>query len=241
MQKFLTIFLLILFSMSGCAHVRHGSVKKSLDKVYYSSVSIVNKNNRSFGSGTIIHNGAGEYMTVLTAEHVVDGMKKRGSNDIYVFVPYDGLSRKVTVYRIDKSLDLAILISTIKETSNGPYVKLARNSPNIGDKVYAIGSPLGDRNTVTDGIISNFENKAAKRAKTNGSKKLKKLTDKKEAMHYRLTAPIFFGNSGGGLFNDRSELIGVVVSMQYLRLNFAILAVSGAGFAVSLETIREFM
>jgi len=134
---------------------------------------------------------------------------------------------------------------------DGPYIKIARDSPSIGDTVYAVGSPLGDNHTVTKGIISNFQDKAAQRAKRNRirkntekfrkffKRKLKPLKPyKKDPIKlYRFTAPAFYGNSGGGLFNTKSELIGVVIRIQF----FGRIPVPGAAFVTSLETIREFL
>jgi S1-C subfamily serine protease len=154
------------------------------------------------------------------------------------------------VHSIDHVRDLALLVSVTKETTDGPYSKIARHSPNIGDKVYTIGSPLGDTGTVTDGIISNFQNKAEQRARdyrlmikyrrfrhTKQFKKLFMNSKKYVSTHYRTTTPAFYGNSGGGLFNTDSELVGVIDTIQLFRRN----PVPGAAFAVSLETIREFL
>ena len=229
MKKFLAILLIAVLGLFGCAHVRHGSVNKSIEKIYYSSVSILNEKNVVAGSGTIIVNGVGKYITVVTAAHVIKGLVKRGAKKIHIFSVYDGLYREVMIYKIDNELDLALLISVTKEHKDGPYVNIAHDSPNIGDRVHAIGSPLGDKNTVTDGIISRFEEVS------------EKFPRKRQASHYRFTAPIFFGNSGGGLFNDQSELIGVVVSIQTIGIGFSVIVVPGAAFAVSVESLRDFL
>jgi len=110
-----------MFGISGCAHVRSGSVNKVVDKPYYACVSVVNKFNKTFGAGTIIHNGVGQYMTVLTAAHVIKGMQRKGTKKFYVLVPYDGFRRRVLIHKIDVGKDLALLISTTKEIKDGPY------------------------------------------------------------------------------------------------------------------------
>ncbi len=255
MKKLLLMFLVVMLGISGCVHTRSGSINEVIDKPYYASVSIVNKVNRTFGAGTIIYNGVGRYMTVLTAAHVIKGMQNKGIKKFYVFAPYDGFHRRVLVHKIDVGRDLALLIGTTKETKDGPYIKIARYSPSIGDTVYAVGSPLGDNGTVTKGIVSNFQDKAAQRAKRyRARKKAEKFRKffkkffkrklkvpkpyKKDPVRlYRFTAPVFYGNSGGGLFNVKSELIGVVIRIQI----FNRVPVPGAGFVASLETIREFL
>jgi S1-C subfamily serine protease len=81
---------------------------------------------------------------------------------------------------------------------------------------------VGECFTVTDGQISNYEK-----------------DDK--ILYYRFTAPSFFGNSGGGLFNDNGELIGVVDALSTYNLRGSTTVVPGGYFAVSLQTINKFM
>lgn len=57
----------------------------------------------------------------------------------------------------------------------------------VGDKVVAIGSPLGIKNSVSDGMISN-------------------ILDNKTIQH---SAPISPGSSGGALFNSKGRVIGI--------------------------------
>ena len=75
-----------------------------------------------------------------------------------------------------------------------------------GDHVVAIGSPLGYQNTVSDGVISN-------------------ITYEGGTQYYQTSAPIDHGSSGGGLFNDYGQLIGITaagVEDTQAHLNFAV-------------------
>ncbi|GFI48878.1 putative serine protease HhoB [Lachnospiraceae bacterium] len=87
--------------------------------------------------------------------------------------------------------------------------KLAR-----GQKVVAIGSPLGMFNSVSDGIISGFRE-----------------IDSVDMIQF--TAPISHGSSGGALLNMQGEVIGIstagIDEGQNLNL------------AVSYEDIRLFV
>ena len=77
----------------------------------------------------------------------------------------------------------------------------------IGDRIYAIGSPGGLENTLTSGIISS---------------KSRKFLQLGDAM--QVDVPINPGNSGGPLLNINGELVGVVFAgiAQFEGVNFAI-------------------
>jgi len=74
-----------------------------------------------------------------------------------------------------------------------PAVKIAPiDHLRVGQKVFAIGSPRGLEETISDGLLS------ALRLDKQGKLRL-----------IQSSAPISHGSSGGGLFNDRGELIGL--------------------------------
>ncbi len=76
----------------------------------------------------------------------------------------------------------------------------------VGDRVYAIGAPEGLELTLSEGLVSGI-----------------RTGDSGESL-IQTSAPISHGSSGGGLFNDRAELIGITTF--YVKggqnLNFAI-------------------
>ncbi|NLE57164.1 MAG: tetratricopeptide repeat protein, partial [Planctomycetes bacterium] len=78
-------------------------------------------------------------------------------------------------------------------------------APHVGDKVFAIGSPHGLTNTLSEGLISGFR-------KTEGSNWI------------QTTAPISHGSSGGPLLDSEGNVIGVVTASlsEGQNLNFAI-------------------
>lgn len=207
----------------SCATVqKEGSVKPEINNIYLSSVTIKSNIGRTFGSGTIIYNRVGQQMFVLTAAHVVKAILERDQKP-YVSTAYDIENYETTIYKIDYERDLALLSSVKKMKKPGPFVKISLHIPNIGDSIWVIGTPLGDDRTVTNGIISNF--------KVDGKKML-----------YRTTAPVYYGNSGGGMFNSNNELIGVAHAILQVQLGvFIVQNVPGGAFFVGLETIRKFM
>jgi tetratricopeptide (TPR) repeat protein len=111
---------------------------------------------------------------------------------------------------INKSHDLAVLQFDAKEV---PYVKIKYNvEVNTGESVFAIGSPMGLENSISEGIVSNPDRKE-------GNVEL-----------IQFTAPISSGSSGGGLFNHHGNIVGITTSMMVGRqtnenaenINFAV-------------------
>lgn len=231
-MKKIYMFLLVV-SLIGCVHSQQtgGSIREEISNIYYSSVSIVTDKNDAYGSGTIIRNNKDDYIIVISAAHVFRGFEKKwqkkieegtavGDPEFFISVAYNSKLKKVEMFKIDDGKDLVLFRGIEKESNNGPYVKISMNAPNIGDPIWAIGAPMGDQKTVTNGIISNFDN------------------TKSERSLYRITAPVFFGNSGGGVFSTKMELIGVVNSIQSIG---GFIFVPGGSFAVSLKEIRNFL
>ena len=152
------------------------------------------KGNRWTGSGFVIHDGH-----IATNHHVVDNMwigsaKLVGKEDVY---PIE------TVLDIDKERDLAVIkVGGI----DAPALPLGdSDTVRIDDRVYIAGNPRGLEVLFSDGIIS---------AIRGGS------TDK----IFQMTAPISQGSSGGPVFNEKGEVIGVsfVTLRDGQNLNFAI-------------------
>ncbi|HWI47331.1 MAG TPA: trypsin-like peptidase domain-containing protein, partial [Rummeliibacillus sp.] len=163
------------------------------DKVVLIEVNV--RNGKSQGSGVIVSNGL-----ILTNEHVVNGMR---SGTITL---NNGKKYKIKgVVVSDKTKDLALVktndkIMGINSVKIGSYKSLAK-----GQKIVAIGSPLGLQNTVSEGIVSSFR-------VSNGVKLI------------QISAPIDHGSSGGGLFNKKGELVGITSSgyNSNADLNFAV-------------------
>ena len=76
-----------------------------------------------------------------------------------------------------------------------------------GEQVYSIGAPKGQELTIAGGLISGL-----------------RVLD--EGNHVQTSAPISPGSSGGGLFDDRGNLIGITTFLlrDAQNLNFAIAA-----------------
>src|SRR5262249_53391959 len=84
-----------------------------------------------------------------------------------------------------------------------------------GDRVFAIGSPLGLERTVTEGIVSTTSRELG------------------GDLYLQTTAQINPGNSGGPLFNNR----GAVVGVTNMKLTFG----EGLGFAIPVGVVKYFL
>jgi S1-C subfamily serine protease len=81
------------------------------------------------------------------------------------------------------------------------------NECKVGQKIYAVGSPMGYENTMSEGIVSG----------------LREIGETTKNSFIQITASASSGSSGGAVLNSKGELVGMV-SMGYLfgEMNFAI-------------------
>jgi len=163
---------------------------------------------RSLGSGFII-DAAG---LVVTNHHVI------GNADQIEVTLEDGRVFPATVRGSDKRTDLALL--EIHANEPLPFVLFGNSDlARVGDWVIAIGNPFGLGGTTTSGIVS-----ARGRDINNGP-----YVD-----YIQIDASINRGNSGGPLFNNAGEVIGV---------NTAIFSPNGGsvgiGFAIPASLVEN--
>jgi tetratricopeptide (TPR) repeat protein len=166
------------------------------------------KNNvLKFGSGFIVRSDG----VIVTNFHVIDGAKylrvKMGKDKFY---PVNQI-----IYK-DSSKDFAIL--KIEASASLPTVKLG-DSEKIkqGQKIYLIGSPKGYENTISDGLVSGIrENYIVQYQGVSYKVNLKKVI--------QISAPMSGGSSGGAVFNEQGEVIGITTfsAIEGQNLNFAV-------------------
>jgi serine protease Do len=100
--------------------------------------------------------------------------------------------------------DVDIKTGNANPNANFKYIGLNFDLPEIGDKVYAIGSPKGLENTISEGIVSGIR-------KSNGM------------TYIQHTANTDHGSSGGVLLNEYGQVIGITSSgYDGTSLDFAI-------------------
>ena len=140
---------------------------------------------------------------VITNCHVV--LSKTGSVRKQLRVKFQGQLFQAKYLTGDPQYDTCLL--RVSGLSANPVVIANLNLLRVGQRVYAIGAPSGLDLTLTDGLISSL-----------------RTIDRTQVV--QTSAPISPGSSGGGLFSDNGELIGITsFTIGTGRgLNFAYLA-----------------
>jgi len=166
------------------------------------------------GSGFFIN--ADGYL--ITNFHVIEGETQI---TVEVYRQVDGqldqeTYRQVRIVAINKFEDLALLKIDDPNAPKFKYVTLgSTDTLNVGDPVFAIGSPMGLQRTVTSGIIST------------------KTRELEGQLYLQTTTQINPGNSGGPLFNMAGQVVGVT--------NMKIMFGEGLGFAIPVELVKNFL
>lgn len=162
------------------------------------------------GSGVIMR----EDGYIATNYHVI-----QGARTVQVTL-HNGDSYSATIVGSDPSNDIAV----IKIDAKGLTTATVGDSStvDVGDLAVAIGNPLGQLGgTATTGIISALD----RTLEVEGTTLTLMQTD----------AAINGGNSGGGLFNNKGELIGIVESKA------SAVGVEGLAFALPINTVAPLI
>lgn len=183
---------------------------------------------------TLLGTGSGFFIDpsgiAVTNYHVID------DGYFVVFKTLD--NQEYLAYRVlyaDKERDIAVLRTgnvTQGRDENAPwsvpYLNMAApSSIHNGDVVFAIGSPLGLENSITNGLVSNRE----------------RTLPGETYSYIQTSAPISPGNSGGPLLNEYGEVIGVntmyILDTQNLNFAVPISAISNVDLTAEGEDIGD--
>ena len=180
--------------------------------VFYIEVYDEKSNCMGSGSGFFISSDG----AAVTNYHVIE-------DTAYALIrTIDGDIFGVTnIIAYDAGLDVAIIKVDKMSMKEGKYIDgfpcvTMADSDKIkaGQTVYAIGSPDGLENTISDGIISNANRKIG------------------ENTFIQTTAAIYHGSSGGALIDEYGEVLGIT--------SRGIPEAENVGFAIPINIIKMF-
>ncbi len=169
------------------------------------------------GSGVLIQNGV-----ILTNYHVVRNCERLR----VIFASGQALSMPVKDIAFDSLSDLAVLRlpndlpkALLEETSQSVEFADSSKDVHVGDFALAVGSPLGLRQTVTQGVIS-------------AKGRLLPMLDLVDLL--QTDAAINPGSSGGPLFDQKGRVVGINVAIATDNGGN-----QGIGFAVPSNTAKK--
>jgi serine protease Do len=200
------------FYFTGAGLLKERSVRELAAELGSAVVQV--RTPGGLGSGFFIN----EDGFLITNFHVTEGETQIS---VEVFQQKNGeLERKVykqvKIVSLNKFGDLALLKVEDKDAPKFAHVVLGDSDAlAVGERVFAIGSPLGLERSVTEGIVST------------------KTRQLQGELYLQTTAQINPGNSGGPLFNLRGEVVGVT--------NMKITSGEGLGFAIPVQSVVFFL
>jgi S1-C subfamily serine protease len=158
----------------------------------------------SVGTGVLV-----DERHVVTVAHVV-----AGSDEIYVETETE--AGKAVAIGFDEERDLALLRTDAPIGSE--YLPLGDYEYQTGDPISIIGFPLGLEASLVIGVISNDE---------------VRFDDLPLSRFVQVDAPLNPGNSGGPVFNDDGDVIGLV--------DWKFSDAEGLSFAISTRSIDRIV
>ena len=165
----------------------------------------------SIGSGVVLDTEG----NILTNYHVVEGAKA-------IAVSIGDKSYEADIVGTDQSSDLAVIkIKDLGSTKLTPVEIGDSSKLNVGEWVMAIGSPFGNEQSVSTGIVSALYRSTALPS-TSGTSIYANMI--------QTDAAINPGNSGGALVDSEGKLIGINSIIESYSGSS-----SGVGFAIPIN------
>ncbi len=209
-----------------------GVTPQAAAKTLLSTVSV--RTEKSGGSGVIISldKDTGDAYIVTNHHVTYNGDNESGyakEINIYLYgMEYADFAIPATYVGGTMQYDLAVLRvegSALLRSSAVTACDFAENmTPQVGETVLAVGNSKGQGISVTAGLVS-VESEKITMTSVDGTAKVTYRS-------IRTDADINHGNSGGGLFNAKGELLGIV----YARNSES--DVDGVGYAIPLSIVR---
>ncbi len=165
------------------------------------------------GSGFIIS----EDGYILTNFHVVEDALK-GNLDINVIL-HDGTRYTAEFVGGEQDNDVAVL--KIDATGLNAATLGDSDALRVGDAVFAVGNPTGELDfSMTSGRVSAKD------------RLIRTETSPAGVTMFQVDAPINSGNSGGPVYNDQGQVVGIVTAKPAAN------GIDGIGFAIPVNDAR---
>ena len=175
------------------------------------SISTTTSEGSGVGSGVVLDTDG----NVLTNCHVIEGATE-------LVVSMGGESYEAELVGEDSSSDLAVIRLKDVDSSKLTPIEIGDSDDlSVGEWVMAIGSPFGNEQSVSTGIVSALYRSTALPS-TSGTSIYANMI--------QTDAAINPGNSGGALVNDNGELIGINSIIESYSGSS-----SGVGFAIPVN------
>ena len=165
------------------------------------------------GSGFVISQDG----YIVTNYHVIDEASK------ITVTLVDGKSYDATLVGGDEENDIAVL----KVDATGLDTVVIGSSDNlvVGDQVYAIGNPLGELTfSLTGGYVSALDRNVT-------------MSDGRRMNYIQTDTAINSGNSGGALFDQYGQVVGIVSAKLSNNGDSTEAPVEGVGFAIPIDNV----
>ena len=174
------------------------------------------------GRTELVEQATGSGVVITTQGHVVTNYHVvEGASDVQVLWQDQYLSAEVV--GVDELTDLAVL--RVTENVTLPAVRMgSAEEVRVGDWAIVIGNPLGQQfaDTVTVGVISALN---------------RELEDSSIVKMIQTDAAINSGNSGGGMFNTKGELIGIPSLKFSTSGEDGIASIEGIAMAIPMDVV----
>ena len=174
------------------------------------------------GRTELVEQATGSGVVITTQGHVVTNYHVvEGASDVQVLWQDQYLSAEVV--GVDELTDLAVL--RVTENVTLPAVQMgSAEEVRVGDWAIVIGNPLGQQfaDTVTVGVISALN---------------RELEDSTIVKMIQTDAAINSGNSGGGMFNTKGELIGIPSLKFSTSGEDGVASIEGIAMAIPMDVV----
>jgi len=192
-------------------------VRKSSNRTVLDGSEIFRKYNRAIfmvytTDGSNVYQGSGFFIgedgLAVSNYHVFKGT---GIGAEAIKIPNDNSVYKVTdIYQ--RSEDGDFIIFRV-DYNNDTYIPIASERPEIGQRVFAIGSPRGLENTFSSGEVSQWRGENL----------------------MQISALIDHGSSGGALINEYGEVVGITSG------TFADGSQANLNYAWSIDVVKPYV